>query len=292
MKNIIIYTILVIIIVALVIFNVITVRRVSRRPEPAEPPSLNEYPVRVYGIVEPRGKETAVSPIEPGVIREIMVAEGDTVGGGDVLCSLENEVRLAAVEAALARVDLARKTAELSRDEYIRNRSLLADGSISESEYIRLKLKKERDERQVSFYLKELEQARARLRNLEVTAPGTGIVYLCDIREGEHFSSEGEARLILGSEKLQVRCDVEVLWIERLAREAVYSVLNAETGEPVGTARYLGSSRYLRSKRFTTEDPRERMSARYQEVIMDFNPDQKDVPVRLPVMVELKPQTE
>lgn len=289
MKNAVIYTLLIVVIVALVVFNVVTVRRVSMRPPPAGPPELNEAPVRVYGIVEPAGKEIAVSPRAPGIVEELLVDEGDTVTAGDPLCRLDDEVLRAELAAAEARVALARTAAALSRDEFRRNESLLADGTISESTFTRLKLRMELDEREVALAGRQVELARARIADLAVRAPRNGIVYLCDIRPGEFFAPGDGERIVIGAASLQVRCDVEVLWIDRLAAEATYTVLNAETGEPVGTARFDRSSRYLRPKRITTEEPGERMSARYQEVVMSFEPADPGIPVRLPVMVALEP---
>jgi multidrug efflux pump subunit AcrA (membrane-fusion protein) len=288
MKKAVIYTVLIIIIIALITFNIVTVRRVSQRPGPAKPPTLNESPVRIYGVVEPVGKGISVGPRTAGVVRELLVAEGDTVRAGQLLCVLENTVQRAELETARARVALSRKAAELSRDEYRRNAALLADGSISESQYTQLKLTKELDEQQVALCEKELELARARLDDLNIISPRDGIIYLCDIRPGEFFGTGESERIVMGLGALQVRCDVEVIWIGRLDEDATYQVLNAETGEVIGTASYLGSSRYLRSKRFTTEDPEERMSARYQEVIMSFDPRDAGTPIRLPVMVELR----
>jgi len=287
MKRKVIYTVLAIVIVALIVFNVVTVRRVSERPEPAEPPELNEAPVRVYGIVEPAGKPVSVSPPEPGVVDTLLVAEGDTVSKGQVLCVLFRDVQRAGAAAAGARIELGRTAARISADELRRNEELYDEGSISESEYTRLRLQKELDERQVSLYEKEYGLALARIEQLEVEAPAGGIIYLCDIREGEYFAPGMKERIVMGPAALQVRCDVEVLWIDRLDRDAHYEVLSAETGEPVGTARWSGSSRYLRAKRITTEDPQERLSARFQEVIMELTPLDPGIPIRLPVMVRL-----
>lgn len=287
MKKKVLLTVMIIIIAALIVFNVVTVRRVSRRPEPAEPPDLNESPMRVYGVVEPMGKEVRVSPLEPGVVNKLYVEEGDTVKVGQLLCVLESSVQKGRLETAGSRVALARTAAELSRDRYRRNRALLEDGSISESQYTELKLKMQLDEKQLAVYQSERKLATVRLENLKLASPRSGIVYLLDIREGEFFGREGESRIIIGSSRLQVRCDVEVIWIDRLKERGVYTVFNAETGKPVGRAVHRGSSRYLKAARFSTEDPQKRLSARYQEVVMDFTPSREDIPIRLPVMVEL-----
>ena len=60
---------------------------------------------------------------------------------------------------------------------------------------------------------------------------------------------------------------------------------NAETGESIGTARFGSRSRYLRPRQLQTEDPKDKSSAKYQEVIMRFVPDQPDLPIGLPVLV-------
>lgn len=287
MKRKILFAALIVIIAFLIVFNVVTVRKVSRMPPPEEPPQLNESPARIYGVVEPAGREISLSPTEPGAVKEMLVEEGDTVEAGQLLCVLDNSVQQASVEAARTRVDLGETAAELSRDRYIRNAALLRDGSISESQYTELRLEKELDRKRLDLNKRELDLALARLENLNVRAPVDGIVYLCDIREGEYFGSEGGEDIIIGPAELQVRCDIEVIWIDRLDRKEKYQVLNAETGEPVGTALFSRYSRFLRSARVSTEDPRKRSSARYQEVIMDFTPLRDDIPIRMPVMLEL-----
>jgi RND family efflux transporter MFP subunit len=284
-KNAVIYTLLIIVIAALIAFNLRTVRRVSERPPPAEPPKLSDAPVAVYGLIEPAGREVAISPRESGVVKKLGIAEGDTVRRGQVICVLDNSIAQAELEAARARLSLGRKTAELSRDEFERNVQIAKADTIAEAELTRSGLKMEADERQVGLHEKELELAQARLDYLLVAAPRDGIVYLCDIRVGEYFPAGDATKIVIGPRALQVRCDVEVVWIGKFSKGRTYRVYNADTGDPVGTATYRTSSRYLRGKRIRTEDPSEKLSARYQEVTLDFQPDRGDIPIYLPVLV-------
>lgn len=69
--------------------------------------------VSAQGVVEPRDRETKVSPSIGGRIATIHVKEGDWVEAGAVLLSLESEVEKA--ELAAAEADLAVADAELAR---------------------------------------------------------------------------------------------------------------------------------------------------------------------------------
>jgi biotin carboxyl carrier protein len=127
-----------------------------------------------------------------------------------------------------------------------------------------------------------------RLSLLPVTAPQDGIVYKCDLRIGEAFNVGDVDPLVLGSANLQICCDVEILWIGRIDKYSTYEVFNAENEGQIGTARFRSASRYLRPKSVRTEEPGEKASTQYQEVIMNFMPNRPDSPIGLPVMLRLK----
>lgn len=118
-----------------------------------------------------------------------------------------------------------------------------------------------------------------------IISPQIGVIYKRDLRVGEAFSIGDRDRLILGSSELQVCCDVEVLWIGKIEKQKTYDVFNAENEEPVGAATYHSASRYLRPKSIRTEEPGEKTSTQYQEVIMGFEPSKPDLPIGLPVML-------
>ena len=123
-----------------------------------------------------------------------------------------------------------------------------------------------------------------------VTSPRSGMVYKCDIRIGEAFGIGDRTRLVLGSPDLQLCCDVEILWIGRIETQKTYDVFNAENEELAGAATFRSASRYLRPKSVQTEEPGEKLSTQYQEVIMGFKPSKPDLPIGLPVMLRLGEQ--
>jgi hypothetical protein len=121
-----------------------------------------------------------------------------------------------------------------------------------------------------------------------VTAPRDGLIYKCDLRIGEAFTVGDIDPLVLGSADLQICCDVEILWIGRIDRHSIYDVFNTENEDLIGTATFRSASRYLRPKSIRTEEPGEKASTQYQEVIMSFEPTKPDLPIGLPVMLRLK----
>jgi|WetSurMetagenome_2_1015567.scaffolds.fasta_scaffold117041_2 hypothetical protein len=210
------------IIIILIIFNVFSIAKVSKKEKPSPIPTLNEIPILIYGILEPLGKSTSVSPESNGIVKEIYVSEGDEVKAEQSLCAIESASQ---------------------------------------------------DQSSLSY----------------LTSPINGIVYKCDLHIGEAFKNGDNDRLILGSRDLQIRCDVEALWIGKIGRQKIYVAYNAETDEPIGKATFISASRYLRPKSFLTEVPGEKLANQYQEIIMDFKPTQiEPLPIGLPVIVKIR----
>lgn len=216
------YTLVIVIIVAVIIFNIMVIRIVSKKDQPATPPVLNESALVIYGTIEPAGKALHISPKMSGIVKELYIREGDMVKNGQALCALENIVQDASMSTVL------------------------------------------------------------------VTAPRDGLIYKCDIRIGETFNAGDKDRIILGSSDLQICCDVDIIWIGKIDTARPYNVFNAETGESIGTGTYHSASQYLRPKSIRTEEPGEKFSTQYQEVIMDFKPSKPQISIGLSVMLKIK----
>jgi hypothetical protein len=90
MKKKIKYTLVTVIVLAIVIFNVIALRGASKREVNVTIPKLNEYAMVIYGTVEPLGKAISVSPKVNGIVAEIYTQEGYTVRKEQPLCAIEN----------------------------------------------------------------------------------------------------------------------------------------------------------------------------------------------------------
>jgi membrane fusion protein (multidrug efflux system) len=259
----------------------------SRPPEVAEPPDLNRSPARVYGRVEPAGGEVYVSPNATRAVKDVLVKERDAVAEGQILCVQENDVEMAQLRVAEARVAALRKAVELSADTFKRNEDLYAAGRISEYEYTQAKLRSELDARDLNVAHGELALARARLEQLELRAPVSGVVYKLDVRLGETLAAGDNTRIILGPADLWVRMYVESFWVGRVKTGAKYKVYDSETGEYVGLGTVIRQNPYLGGREFQSDDLQERFDVKFQEVIMRLEPKKKNIPLGLNVTAEL-----
>src|SRR5512137_2366194 len=81
-----------------------SLRRASAPPRPGPTPSLDDAPARVYGRVEPQGREVFVAPRQSRRVTRVLVQEGRNVGAGQPLCELDADVERQALQLALSRV--------------------------------------------------------------------------------------------------------------------------------------------------------------------------------------------
>ena len=84
------YTVIVICVIVIIAFNVVSIRRASKKSESASPPVLNETSIVIYGVIEPLGESVSVTPKLSGIVRGIYVQEGYSVQSGQPLCTVES----------------------------------------------------------------------------------------------------------------------------------------------------------------------------------------------------------
>jgi multidrug efflux pump subunit AcrA (membrane-fusion protein) len=264
--------------------------KVAAVPEAATPPALEASPAKVYGVVEPAGREVYVSPLATGRVTAILVAEGDTVAAGQTLCRLDNAVESAQLAVALADIESARRTLAISRDDLVRQRSLYADSVTSESAYTQALLKTQLDSVRVVAATRQADLARTRLDQMELRSPIDGIVYKLDIRLGETLEAGQSNRIVLGSAELWVRLYVESFWMTRIRAGTAYKLYDSETGAYLGSGTVLRQSQYLTRRDFRTEETQERFDVGFREVVLSLEPEAKVIPLGLSVLAELPPE--
>ena len=253
---------------------------------PATPPA--EAPVKVYGFVEPAGREVFISVPKAKRIVAVFVVEGKQVAEGQKMLSLESSVEAAQLEVSLARVEVLRKTVLLSAEELSRTKRNLEVGGATEDDYVSARLRHDINEASLSAVLREAGLNRAALEELTLRSPVDGVVYKLDVRLGETIVPEDRTSIILGPAELHVRLFLESFWIGRIEPGASLEVFDMETDKPLGTGKILSFSRYLGAKRIRTEDPVERQDTKYQEVTLSLDPRAEDIPIGLPVYVTLR----
>ena len=260
----------------------------SKPPQVAKPPVLPETPARVYGKIEPAGREVYVSPPMTKQVVGIYVKEGDMVTKGQVLCSLESDVETAQLNLNLTRIASAKKALEITQDDLKRKKSLYVQKSDSEFSYNQSRLKSELDANSIAVAEREAELAKAQLDELQLKSPIDGMVYKFDVRLGETLSAGDNTRIILGEKELWVRLFVESFWLDRVKVGSQYKVYNSETNNYLGSGKVIFALPYVGRRDFRTEDSQERFDTKFQEVVLVIEDKQGEIPIGLSVMAELQ----
>ena len=197
-------------------FIVSSFLKASRPPQAAEPPVISAAPVKVFGVIEPAGREVFVGPPLSRRIISVHAVEGDTVVRGQLLAELENSVERAQVALNETKIELARKAIELEADSMKRSQQLYKKNIDSEYTYTQTRLRKELEEKRLAVSSEELKHAQAQLEQTMLRSPIDGMIYKFDVRLGETLQSGDNSRIILGEKGYWARMWVESFWRERI----------------------------------------------------------------------------
>jgi multidrug efflux pump subunit AcrA (membrane-fusion protein) len=275
--------------VAGIFFIIRTLSQSSSPPQVSRPPDLGRAPARVYGKVEPAGREVFMaSPVTRKIVR-IHVKEGSSVKLGQILLSLESEVEKAQLQVALAKVESIRKTLAIDQDIMERQESLYAKEVDSEYAFTQAKLQVELDLSNVTLAEKEVDLARAQMAQLELFSPIDGVIYKFDVRLGESLTAGDSSKITLGSADLWVRLSVEAFWMDRIRNGDRYDIFDSETHALIGQGEVIAAAPYLGRRNFRTEDDQERFDTKYRDIILKLDKAQEKVPWGLSVMAKLQP---
>ena len=259
----------------------------SPPPKSVQPPPLEESPARVYGTIEPAGREVFVSPPITEEVTQVYVKEGDKVKKEQMLCALDNDIEWSQLRLAETKVETAQSALEISRDEMKRKKNLYSKKVDSEYAYTQSRLKVELELSNLRVALKEVELAKTQLEQLQLKSPIDGIVYKFDVRVGETLAAGDNSRIILGSPDLWVRFYVESFWLDRISLGTHYNIFHSETGEFLGSGEVIYKAPYVGRRDFRTEDVQERFDTKFQEVVLSLKREKDTIPIGLSVVAEL-----
>ncbi len=269
-------------------FVVVSLRSSAETPKAGVAPAIDEAPARVYGVVEPLGREVFVSPPVARRIVEVSVREGDEAKRGQLLCVLEHDTEEKTLAVTHAAVVEARKKLALSEETLRRNKNLYEQGLLPQSEYRDSELRVDYEREQLRVAEAQAAVEAARLEELYLRSPIDGVVYKFDVRLGETLTPTDNSRIVLGLPERQVRLFVEVFWQGRISVSARYEIRNAEDGERLGTGTVVSIAPYVGRRDFRTEDSQERFDTKYQQVVLELDTGGLPKPrIGLAVMAEL-----
>lgn len=270
---------------ASIYFILQSLRESAAPPEPAKTPRLEEVPARVYGLIEPRGREVFVGPLQPRRVVEVSVREGQMVTRGQPICLLDADIeRQALAVAELRAVEVERRIA-LTEDILQRNEKLAPSGAIAQEALARTRLTIKLEQQQLATARAEVELRRCELDKLTLRSPIDGGVYKMDVRVGEQLTPQDYGRIVLGKREKQVRMFVEVFWMGRVHVGDRYAVREAESLRNLGLGRVVEVLPYVGARDFRTEDRLERLDTKYVQAILELETLQ-DPPIGLLVLCE------
>ncbi len=158
-----------------------TVEVVIANPKPIS------YTVSAVGSLKAL-EDVTISPKKAGIIKQILVKEGDRVKKGQVIVHLDDVDARLQVERAEANVQQAAASLETSRVTLARYHKLLESKVIPQQTYDDLTLKMKLDEARLALAKAELNIAKQNLLDHQIVSPIEGILHLKIAAVGEHVN--------------------------------------------------------------------------------------------------------
>lgn len=149
---------------------------------PANPPTAHASRpmsgpiVQAPGWVEPAPFPVMVGALTPGIVRDVLVLEGDTVRKGQVLAELHDEEQALALALAQAMLDEQEARRAEMADELGRKERLVASGAVSSAEVARLRLRIGALDAGIRGARAERDMKALALERTRVRAPRDGVV--------------------------------------------------------------------------------------------------------------------
>jgi multidrug efflux pump subunit AcrA (membrane-fusion protein) len=156
----IVVSLLVILLVIVGFFYVqVSLRKASAPPQPGATPSLDDAPARVYGRVEPLGREVFVAPQQSRRVARVLVHEGQNVAAGQPLCELDAEVERQDLQVALSSVRELEARLDIVLDELKRKEPLEVSDPVAGQQALRVSVLRVRElEAQLDLALDQLHR--------------------------------------------------------------------------------------------------------------------------------------
>lgn len=158
-----------------------TVEVVVANPKPIS------YTITAVGSLKAL-EDVTISPKKAGIIKQILVKEGDRVKKGQLLVHLDDVDARLQMERAEANVQQAEVSLETSRVTRARYHKLLESKVVPQQTYDDLSLKVKLDEARLALAKADLNIAKQSLLDHQIVSPIEGIIQLKIAAVGEHVN--------------------------------------------------------------------------------------------------------
>lgn len=176
--------------------------------------------VQAPGWIEPAPFPVTASALVPGIVREVLVLEGDRVDAGQVVARLVDDQFKIMLARADAELRMRQAERDAMQDELTRKSKLLATGAVSAGEVARLELKVQGASAGCDQAKAMRDDAALALERTLVRAPSAGLVMARLAAPGSFVGMDADTAGVVqlfDPMSLQVRTDVPLADAGRLA---------------------------------------------------------------------------
>jgi membrane fusion protein (multidrug efflux system) len=168
-------------------------------------------------------ENVTLSPKKSGIIKKILVKEGDRIKKGQVLVQLDDVDAILLVESAEARVQEAETSLETSRNTFVRYEKLLESKVIPQQTYDDISLKVKLGEAELTLAKSALNQAKQNLIDQRIVSPIEGIVSLKIASIGEHVNvaPKDPVMTVIQMDPLELEFYVPEIWVGKIRSGSV-----------------------------------------------------------------------
>lgn len=168
-----------------------------------------EHFIEVTGNVEAE-LDVDVSPESAGVIKEVLVEEGQWVNKGQVMAKLNTEMLESSLEEMQVQLDLA-------TTNYERQKNLWDQNIGSEMQYLQAKNNKESLEKRIKSLKAQIEMA-------EVKSPVSGVVDVVYQKKGHIGSPQVPFAKVINISKIKIYADISESYLTKIKKGDKVSV--------------------------------------------------------------------
>ncbi len=162
---------------------------------------LFEHFIEVTATVE-ADEDVDVSPESSGVIKEVLINEGQRVSKGQIMARLNTDVLERSIDELEVQLDLA-------KTNYERQKNLWDQNIGSEMEYLRAKNNKESLEKRIASLKTQIELA-------EIKSPADGVVDILYQEKGQIGSPQIPFAKVINISKLKIYGDVSESYLTKI----------------------------------------------------------------------------
>lgn len=266
--------------------------------------SKNEsvYSAFARGRIDVEGSIVKLSANRDGVVKELLVEEGEKVKKGQILCKQDDiKERLVwencKAEALLAekKIEPIKVTLEASKRELNRHEKLIRNEAISKVKWDELKDLVERLSAEVQVAEAEFKVSQAKQRQAEyemelktIRAPDDGKILRTDIRPGYGISTLNVTVLFLfvPNAPFIVRAEIEEKFIKAIKPGVMADIMPDSDENKIYKAKVIKVGNYLGPKRQVLDEPNEKNDVRTTECILSI--EEKDLILGQRVLVKFR----